>query len=106
MHRVLTERKILTTVDHPFLATMYGTIQTDSHLHFVMEYCRGGELYSLLTSQPKKRFRESVVRFYAAEVLLALQYLHMLGFIYRDLKPEVCLNAFCESCLVRSGLSS
>ncbi len=48
----------------------------------------GGELYGLLNSQPKKRLKEDHVRFYAAEVLLALQYLHLLGYVYRDLKPE------------------
>ncbi|GIL96732.1 hypothetical protein Vretimale_2539 [Volvox reticuliferus] len=86
--RVLTECSILAAVDHPFLATLYCTIQTDTHLHFVMEYCDGGELYGLLNSQPKKRLKEEHVRFYAAEVLLALQYLHLLGYVYRDLKPE------------------
>nr|AML79004.1 putative LOV domain-containing protein [Botryosphaerella sudetica] len=86
--RVLTEEGILTAVDHPFLATLYCTIQTDTHLHFVMEYCEGGELYGLLNAQPKKRLKESHVRFYAAEVMLALQYLHLLGNVYRDLKPE------------------
>nr|AML77443.1 putative LOV domain-containing protein [Volvox globator] len=86
--RVLTECCILAAVDHPFLATLYCTIQTETHLHFVMEYCDGGELYGLLNAQPKKRLKEENVRFYAAEVLLALQYLHLLGYIYRDLKPE------------------
>ncbi|GBF95420.1 hypothetical protein Rsub_08382 [Raphidocelis subcapitata] len=86
--RVLTEEGILRAVDHPFLATLYCTIQTDTHLHFVMEFCEGGELYGLLNAQPKKRLKEAHVRFYAAEVLLALQYLHLKGYIYRDLKPE------------------
>ncbi|KAK9814220.1 hypothetical protein WJX72_002492 [[Myrmecia] bisecta] len=86
--RVLTEEKILSSVDHPFLATLYGTIMTDTHLHFLLEYCEGGELYGLLTSQPNKRIKEAHMRFYCAEVLLALQYLHLLGFVYRDLKPE------------------
>nr|AML76342.1 putative LOV domain-containing protein [Chloromonas rosae] len=88
VQRVLTEEQILTLVDHPFLATLFVTIQTDTHLHFVMEFCEGGELYGLLNSQPKKRLKEAHVRVYAAEVLLALQYLHLLGFVYRDLKPE------------------
>lgn len=88
VQRVLTEERILTTVDHPFLPTLYCTIQTDTHLHFVMEFCDGGELYGLLNSQPKKRLKEAHVRFYVAEVLLALQYLHLLGYVYRDLKPE------------------
>ena len=47
------------------------------------EYCGGGELYGLLMAQPKKRLPEAHMRFYAAEVLLALQYLHLLGFVYR-----------------------
>lgn len=88
VQRVLTECTILSMVDHPFLPTVYCILQTDTHLHFVMEYCDGGELYALLNSQPKKRLKEAHVRFYAAEVLLALQYLHLLGFVYRDLKPE------------------
>ncbi|KAL3133891.1 hypothetical protein ABBQ32_008349 [Trebouxia sp. C0010 RCD-2024] len=86
--RVLTEEGILNQVDHPFVASLYGTIQTGTHLHFLMEYCEGGELYGLLTTQPTKRLKEAHMRFYVAEVLLALQYLHLLGFIYRDLKPE------------------
>lgn len=86
VQRVLTEESILSSVDHPFLATLYCTIQTDMHLHFVMEYCEGGELYALLCS--RKRLQEDAARFYSAEVLLALQYLHLLGFVYRDLKPE------------------
>ena len=60
--RVLTEENILTVVDHPFLATLYCAIQTDTHLHFVMEYCEGGELYGLLNAQPKKRLKEAHVR--------------------------------------------
>ena len=55
----------------------------DTHLHFLLEYCDGGELYALLSSQGNKRLKESAVRFYAAEVLLALQYLHLLGYVYR-----------------------
>nr|AML77557.1 putative LOV domain-containing protein [Stigeoclonium helveticum] len=88
VQRVLTEENILSCVDHPFLATLYCTIQTDTHLHFVMEFCDGGELYGLLNAQPKKRLREAHVCFYVAEVLIALQYLHLLGYVYRDLKPE------------------
>lgn len=53
-----------------------------------MEYCSGGELFELLQRQPNKQFAEPAARFYTAEVLIALQYLHLLGFVYRDLKPE------------------
>jgi len=53
-----------------------------------MEYCPGGDLHTLRQRQPGKHFSEQAVRFYVAEVLLALEYLHMLGVVYRDLKPE------------------
>ncbi len=55
-------------MDHPFVASLYGTIQTGTHLHFLMEYCEGGELYGLLTTQPTKRLKETHMRFYVAEV--------------------------------------
>mmetsp|Transcript_3928 Transcript_3928/g.6018 ORF Transcript_3928/g.6018 Transcript_3928/m.6018 type:complete len:485 (-) Transcript_3928:100-1554(-) len=86
--RVLTEREILATADHPFIMTMYCSFQTNERLYFVMEYCAGGEFFRMLQKQPRKCLPEEYVRFYAAEVLLALEYLHMLGFVYRDLKPE------------------
>jgi len=88
VHRVKVEQEILSNVDHPFLPTMYASFQTEKHLHFVMELCTGGELYRLLLRQPNKRFSEPDAMFYAAEVLLAMQYLHTLGYLYRDLKPE------------------
>mmetsp|Transcript_20107 Transcript_20107/g.33528 ORF Transcript_20107/g.33528 Transcript_20107/m.33528 type:complete len:475 (+) Transcript_20107:52-1476(+) len=86
--RVLTEREILATVDHPFIVSMYSSFQTATRLYFVMEYCAGGEFFRMLQRQPNKRLSEDAAQFYAAEVLLALEYLHMQGFIYRDLKPE------------------
>lgn len=86
--RVMTEREILATANHPFIVTMYASFQTADRLCFVMEYCAGGEFFRVLQKQPKKRLKEEAVRFYAAEVLLALEYLHHMGFIYRDLKPE------------------
>lgn len=66
--RVLAESAILNVIDHPFLANLWGTIATKTHLHFLMEFCYGGELYALLTSQPGKRFPEGHVQFYGAEV--------------------------------------
>ncbi|KAK4529412.1 hypothetical protein CCYA_CCYA01G0269 [Cyanidiococcus yangmingshanensis] len=86
--RVLTEREILATAHHPFIVTMYASFQTKDRLYFIMEYCAGGEFFRVLQRQPNKRLPEDAVRFYAAEVLLALEYLHHMGFIYRDLKPE------------------
>ncbi|PIN22438.1 putative serine/threonine protein kinase [Handroanthus impetiginosus] len=86
--RAETERKILRLLDHPFLPTLYAEFEASNFSCVVMEYCSGGDLHSLRHKQPHKRFSLSSARFYAAEVLVALEYLHMLGIIYRDLKPE------------------
>ncbi|XAR54188.1 Non-specific serine/threonine protein kinase [Bertholletia excelsa] len=86
--RAQTEREILQLLDHPFLPTLYSHFETDRFSCLVMEYCPGGDLHTLRQRQPGKHFSEYAARFYAAEVLLALEYLHMLGVVYRDLKPE------------------
>ncbi|KAK4416070.1 Serine/threonine-protein kinase D6PKL2 [Sesamum alatum] len=88
LNRSQTEREILQLLDHPFLPTLYTHFETDRFSCLVMEYCPGGDLHTLRQRQPGKHFSEYAARFYAAEVLLALEYLHMLGVVYRDLKPE------------------
>lgn len=86
--RAQTEREILQSLDHPFLPTLYTHFETEQFSCLVMEFCPGGDLHALRQRQPGKYFPEHAARFYVAEVLLALEYLHMLGIIYRDLKPE------------------
>ncbi|PKA59273.1 Protein kinase G11A [Apostasia shenzhenica] len=86
--RAQTEREILECLDHPFLPTLYGHFETEKHSCLVMEFCPGGDLHALRQRQPSKCFPEAAARFYVAEILLALEYLHMLGIVYRDLKPE------------------
>ena len=106
------ERKMLQKVKHAFLVTLWGTFQDAKNLYMVMDFVEGGELFSLLRksqvseldyfeyyhqsytlieylhSRREKRFPNPVAKFYAAEVTLALDYLHDQGIIYRDLKPE------------------
>ncbi|KAJ7532821.1 hypothetical protein O6H91_13G021600 [Diphasiastrum complanatum] len=86
--RAQTEREILSSLDHPFLPTLYAHFETDKFSCLVMEFCVGGDLHTLRQRQPGKYFTEQAARFYASEVLLAIEYLHMLGVVYRDLKPE------------------
>ncbi|KAK8531924.1 hypothetical protein V6N13_131282 [Hibiscus sabdariffa] len=88
MPRAQTEREILRILDHPFLPTLYTQFTSDNLSCLVMEYCPGGDLHVLRQRQHGRCFPEAAARFYVAEVLLALEYLHMLGVIYRDLKPE------------------
>jgi len=86
--RALTEQEILATANHPFIVTLYHSFQSEGYLYFCMEYCMGGEFFRALQTRPGKCLPEDGSRFYAAEVVAALEYLHLMGFIYRDLKPE------------------
>ncbi|XP_044508133.1 protein kinase PINOID-like [Mangifera indica] len=88
VHRAEMEKKILKMLDHPFLPSLYAEFEASHFSCIVMEFCSGGDLHSLRHKQPHNRFSLTSARFYAAEVLVALEYLHMLGIIYRDLKPE------------------
>lgn len=86
--RILAEQEILATSNHPFIVTLYHTFQTEEHLYFCMEYCVGGEFFQALQTRNSKCLQEEDARFYLCEAIAALEYLHLLGFIYRDLKPE------------------
>ncbi|VAH31357.1 unnamed protein product [Triticum turgidum subsp. durum] len=88
VHRAIIEREIYSLLDHPFLPTLYTSFQTPTHVCLITDFCPGGELFAALDKQPLKIFREDSARFYAAEVVIGLEYLHCLGIIYRDLKPE------------------
>ncbi|KAH9714912.1 hypothetical protein KPL71_020825 [Citrus sinensis] len=68
-------------LDHPFLPSLFAEFEASHYSCLVIEYCPGGDL--LTVSQRQRR-----LRFYAAEVLLTLEYLHAMGITYRDLKPE------------------
>ena len=108
----MTEREILAASQHPFIVTLHWCWASSKNIYFVMDFCSGGwlsfellrsgfclffmfrffffegEFFRVLQRTPNKCLQEEAVKFYAAEVLLALEYLHILGFIYRDLKPE------------------
>ncbi|AMD20589.1 HDL155Cp [Eremothecium sinecaudum] len=86
--RILAEQEILATSNHPFIVTLYHSFQTEDYLYLCMEYCMGGEFFRALQTRKTKCISEDDASFYASEVTAALEYLHLMGFIYRDLKPE------------------
>jgi len=99
-----TERNVLAYVRHPFIVTLRFAFQTKRKLYFVLDYCPGGELFFHLGRASK--FEEARARFYAAQIVLALEYLHSRGIVYRDLKPEnVLLDAEGNVALTDFGLS-
>ncbi|BAF15068.1 serine/threonine-protein kinase OXI1 [Oryza sativa Japonica Group] len=86
--RIWFERDVLMSLRHPLLPSLRGVLATDAVVGFAIDRCGGGDLNSLRRRQTEKMFSDSVIRFYAAELVLALDYLHSLGIVYRDLKPE------------------
>lgn len=86
---IKTERSILAQSNHPFIVKLHYAFQNSKFFAFVMDYVPGGSLANHMKSQPSGRLKESVARYYVAQVLLALENLHnSLKAVYRDLKPE------------------
>ncbi|XP_037906846.1 cAMP-dependent protein kinase catalytic subunit 3 [Hermetia illucens] len=86
VEHVKNEKNILAEVDHPFIVNMLWSTKDDCCLYMLFEYVCGGELFTYLRNAG--RFSASAANFYATEIILALEYLHSLMIVYRDLKPE------------------
>jgi serine/threonine protein kinase len=100
----LTERRVLEAVrHHPFLVTFHYAFQNPSKLYLVLDYMSGGDLYTL---RSKREFGERQVRIYVGEITLALEHLHNLGIMHRDVKLEnILLDSGGHAVLSDFGLS-
>ena len=83
---VKNEKNILIDIQHPFIVDLFWFHKDKSLLYMLFPYICGGELFSYLRSAG--RFNGSTSMFYAVEIICALDYLHSLSIVYRDLKPE------------------
>lgn len=83
---VVYEKKVLQSIDFPFLVNYRYHFKDNANLFLVLEFIPGGEMFTHL--QKVGKYPEAQTRFYAAQVVLSFEYLHYLGIVYRDLKPE------------------
>ena len=98
------ERDVLALVDHPFLIKMFYAFESKERLYFVQEFCRGGELFRLMETE--RMLLEEHALFYLCEIVCALEYLHDLNIVYRDLKTEnIMLDSEGHIKLIDFGLS-
>ncbi|XP_044317594.1 cAMP-dependent protein kinase catalytic subunit 3 isoform X2 [Drosophila rhopaloa] len=86
IEHVKNERNILREIRHPFVISLEWSTKDDSNLYMIFDYVCGGELFTYLRNAGK--FTSQTSNFYAAEIVSALEYLHSLQIVYRDLKPE------------------
>lgn len=94
VENIMRERELMQSFDTPFVMQSHCAFQDSGFLYLVMEYMAGGDLFQLLVNGTEKGlFAPAAARFYSAEVLLALEFLHKKNHIYRDLKPENILIA-------------
>ncbi|RHY30830.1 hypothetical protein DYB32_003991, partial [Aphanomyces invadans] len=123
LRHVQSEKQAMETLQHPFLVKYFATFQSSDQIHFVLEYVPGGELFKWYEERRDMecmahvvcfldrlheyhRFYDHEAKFFAAELVLVLAFVHDEGYIYRDLKPEnIVLDAHGHIRLVDCGFA-
>lgn len=84
---VKAEKKILTSVSHPFIVQLFGTFQDQTSIYMMLDFVNGGELHTYIQLQAGQVDVE-VARLITAELFIALEYLHSMNIVHRDVKPS------------------
>jgi protein-serine/threonine kinase len=80
------ERDLMAEIDTPWVVQLYYSFQDPTYLHLIMEFCPGGDLMTMLLQYDT--FSEDITKFYVAECVCAVEAVHNLGFVHRDVKPD------------------
>ena len=86
VEHVHAERDVLASAENPRVVTLHYSFQDDDNLYLIMDFLSGGDLMTLLIKEDI--LSEDAVKFYAAEAVMAIDYVHKLGYVHRDIKPD------------------
>lgn len=99
-----SERELLTKINHPFIISLKFAFQTNTKLFLVMNLLNGGELFYHL--RKRGLITQTQTKFYAGEIILAIEFLHSKEIVHRDLKPEnILLDSYGHICVTDFGLA-
>jgi len=100
----VTERNVLSYINHPYIVSLHYAFQTQPYLVLVLQFAPGGNLQHLIDRE--RRLQEPLARLYAAEILLGLCHLHERHIVFRDLKPDnIVIDEIGHALLTDFGLS-
>ena len=107
MERLRSEKELLYGMQHPFLLSLEFCFHNKTSIFMGMKYCQGGDFFTHLALPGNEEgLPEASAKFYCAQLVLALEYLHSKNIVHRDLKPEnICMYSNGYICLVDYGIS-